>query len=81
MNEPGTVYYRVLENDATAPSVDEVISANHAITISGTDEVSQTINNDLSANTVYDIYVVAVDDETTPNIQKNVTKLEVTTTS
>lgn len=81
MNEPGTVYYRVLANDATAPSVDEVISANHAITISGTDEVSQTINNGLSANTDYDIYVVAVDDETTPNKQTNVTKLEVTTTS
>lgn len=81
MNEPGTVYYKVLANDATAPSVDEVILANNSITLSGTSEVSQTINSGLSANTDYDIYIVAIDDETTPNKQTNVTKLDVKTIS
>jgi hypothetical protein len=81
MNEPGTVYYKVLANDAAAPSVDEVISANNTITVSGTSEVSQTINSGLSANTDYDIYLVAQDDETAPNKQTNVTKLDVKTIS
>lgn len=81
MNEPGTVYYKVLENEAEAPTVDEVIMANNAITVSGTSEVSQAINSGLSANTNYDIYVVALDDETTPNKQSSVTKLEVKTAS
>jgi hypothetical protein len=81
MNEPGTVYYKVLANDATAPSVDEVILANNSITLSGTSEVSQTINSGPSANTDYDIYIVAIDDETTPNKQTNVTKLDVKTIS
>lgn len=81
MNEPGTVYYKVVANNSTAPSVDEVILANNPITVSGTDEVSLTINSGLIANTDYDIYLVAQDDETTPNRQASVTKLEVTTAS
>ncbi len=88
-DEPGTAYYVVLPNGATAPSSAQVkagtdatdtpvaIKGNVAISTANTD-FTTTISG-LTASTDYDIYVVAEDDETTPNIQSSPTKLDLRT--
>jgi hypothetical protein len=89
INEGGKGYYVVLANDDTAPTATEVkagtgSSAATAVksgnsNLTADTEASISIT-DLSSETSYDIYVVAEDDESTPNVQSSVSKLEITTT-
>ncbi len=79
MDEAGKAYYIVVPDGATAPSVAEVIAGTDygtvTLTAHGTIEVaagggtySATITG-LTDKTNYDIYIVAEDDEATPNRQ------------
>ncbi|MBU2510990.1 VCBS repeat-containing protein, partial [bacterium] len=89
LNEPGKVYYVILTDGATAPSASEVkngtgsagstavTSGNFAILTANSD-TSATITG-LIANTAYDVYVIAEDDESTPNLQSSATLVEVST--
>ena len=89
INEGGKGYYVVLADNATAPTAAEVkagtgSSAARAVksgnsSLTADTEVSIGVT-DLSSETAYDIYVVAEDDENTPNVQSPVSKLEITTT-
>ncbi|GGG91284.1 hypothetical protein GCM10011416_04860 [Polaribacter pacificus] len=89
IDEAGTIYYVVLADGATAPTAAEVkagtgnggasvvASGNTTVTSGGfTHNFSVT---GLTEGTAYDVYVVAQDDEGTPNLQTNPTKIEVTT--
>ena len=81
-------YYVVLSDGAEAPSSKEVkvgtgrggetAIASGSIPLIASTEASETITG-LSAETPYDVYVVAEDDELTPNLQLCPTKVEVTT--
>lgn len=79
MDEAGKAYYLVVPDGATAPTVEEVVAGTDygtvTLTAHGTIDVttgagiySATITG-LTDKTNYDIYVVAEDDETTPNRQ------------
>lgn len=79
MDEAGKAYYIVVPDGATAPTVAEVVAGTDYGTVTlnghGTIDViaggstySATITG-LTDKTNYDIYVVAEDDETTPNRQ------------
>lgn len=76
-NEPGTVYYLVLDNDAATPSNEDIITNGTpaAMTV-GANILSITNLND---NTLYDVYVLAADDETNQNVQTSAVKLDVDT--
>ncbi len=86
LDEIGTAYYVVVEADATAPSVNEVIngwqSGGSSAISNGTMFINMTSTTftdnatNLSAETNYDIYFVAEDDENIPNIQETVTLIE-----
>ena len=88
LNEPGTAYYVILANDATAPTSAEVkagtasgggpavASGSKQIDAASTDYTSSIVG--LTPSTSYDIYVVAEDDETTPNLQATPVKIDVT---
>ncbi len=88
LNEPGTAYYVILENDATAPTSAEVkagtasgggpavASGSKLIAAASTDYTSSIVG--LTPSTSYDIYVVAEDNETTPNLQATPVKIDVT---
>jgi uncharacterized repeat protein (TIGR02059 family) len=90
INEGGTIYYVVVADGATAPSVAQVMagqdssgfaalaSASSAVSTSPYTSSFSAITS-LSANTAYDVYFVAKDDESTPNTQTSVTKVDVTT--
>jgi len=87
LDETSNVYYVVLENDATAPTVAEVMAGTGSggatpVTsgsfIAGTSATAETISG-LVVETSYDVYVVAADDEATPNVQADVSLVEVTT--
>ncbi|MDN4165376.1 lamin tail domain-containing protein [Cytophagales bacterium LB-30] len=90
MDEPGTVYYVVLADGATAPSVAQVIAGTDAadaanafagnIAMSTADTEFTTTISGLTLLTAYDLYVVAQDNEATPNIQAAVVKIDFTTT-
>ena len=90
IDEAGTIYYVVVADGATAPTSVEVKagtasggggavkSGNASVTSGGfTDAFSVT---GLTAGTAYDVYVVAQDDEWTPNLQAAPTKIDVETT-
>ncbi len=89
INEPGTAYYVVLPDGATAPTAAQVKAGNDAggnpvspsgsisITSANTD-FTATISG-LTASTAYDVYVVAEDDEATPNLQANPVKIDLLT--
>ncbi|WP_421841944.1 tandem-95 repeat protein [Marinobacter algicola] len=89
LNEIGTAYYVVLADGAGAPSRAQVkasqdssgsgalVSGNISISTAGQD-FTGTITG-LSSATAYDIYVVAEDDEGTPNLQASPTSVNVTT--
>ncbi|MTI88654.1 MAG: hypothetical protein FH748_11875 [Balneolaceae bacterium] len=91
IDEAGTIYYVVVANGASAPSVSQVKAGNDASGSAATDAGSQAVSsgdfthtftiNGLSSSTDYDVYVVAEDDEDTPNVQSSVTKVDVSTTS
>ncbi|MDD7884414.1 YDG domain-containing protein [Flavivirga sp. 57AJ16] len=89
IDETGTIYYVVVADGATAPTAanvkagtgnggsGEITSGNAAVSTGGfTNDFSVT---GLTASTSYDVYVVAQDDEGTPNLQASPTKIDVTT--
>ncbi|MBE9468303.1 MAG: DUF5018 domain-containing protein [Bacteroidetes bacterium] len=78
LDEIGTAYYLVLVDGQTAPTVNEV-KAGTAIAVAAANTDASASITGLTSATAYDIYIVAEDDETTPNVQTTVTKLEVTT--
>jgi uncharacterized repeat protein (TIGR02059 family) len=92
IDEGGTIYYVVVADGATAPSVAQVMagqdstgsaalaSASSAVATSPYTSSFSAITS-LSANTGYDVYFVAKDDESTPNAQTSVTKVDVTTST
>jgi hypothetical protein len=89
MNEAGKAYYVVVHDGATAPTVEEVVagfgngyimpvaSGNIDVTAGG-GTYSATITG-LTDKTNYDIYVVAEDDEDTPNRQTETAKVDLYT--
>ncbi len=89
LNEPGTAYYVVVADGASAPSAAQVkvgqnsdgdsASPNGTITVSAADtDATGTIDlSSLSPHTDYDVYVVAVDG--VPNLQGAATKVDLTT--
>lgn len=86
INETGDIYYVVVADGDTAPSVDEVIAGQSAGggsplasgSATGTTTLSSPFNGLLSS-TAYDVYYSAQDDEGTPNKQASVTKVDFTT--
>ena len=88
MDEPGMAYYVVLADGAAAPTSAEVkagtasgggtaiANGSQAIAAANTDYTSNI--SGLTASTLYDIYVVAEDDEATPNLQAAPVKVDVT---
>lgn len=91
IDEAGTIYYVVLNDGATAPSSAQVIAGNDGNDAAGIDSGNQSVSSGgfthnfnitgLTAGSSYDIYVVAQDDEGSPNVQTSPTLLEVTTTA
>jgi len=92
LDEIGTGYFVVLTNGASAPSSAQVKAGTDAADGAVTSTSKGTISalaasteysgsaSSLSASTSYDVYVVAQDDEGSPNIQASPTKIDVTTT-
>ena len=92
LDEIGTAYFVVLADAATAPSSAQVKAGTDASdgalasTSKGTISVDAPSTeytgsaSSLSASTAYDVYVVAEDDEGSPNLQASPTKIDVTTT-
>jgi hypothetical protein len=89
MDEAGKAYYVVVPDGATAPTVEEVVAGASygtvTLTAHGTIDItagggtySATITG-LTDKTNYDIYVVAEDDETTPNRQTEAAKVDLYT--
>ncbi|MCK4747856.1 MAG: DUF5017 domain-containing protein, partial [Bacteroidales bacterium] len=87
LDEASTVYYVVVENNATPPTVEEVkagVGSGGATALvasaftAGKTETVETISG-LVVETDYDVYLVAEDDEAVPNIQDAVVLIEVTT--
>ena len=91
IDEAGKIYYVVLADGATAPTVSEVkagtgsgsaghiTSGNTAVTTG--DFIHDFYVTGLTRGTSYDVYVVAEDDASTPNVQENVTKIAINTLS
>ncbi len=89
LNEAGTIYYVVVANGASAPSVAQILagqdSTGSSALKSGNGSVATTpftgtYNiSGLSSNTAYDIYVVGKDSAGTPNVMTTATKVDVTT--
>ncbi|WP_370090524.1 choice-of-anchor J domain-containing protein [Ekhidna sp.] len=91
-DEIGTAYYVVVADGSTpAPSSAQVMAgtdgSDAAAIASGTIDVtsasmdfSSSISG-LSVATAYDVYVVSVDDETTPNVQATPSMIDVSTTT
>ncbi len=87
LDETSMIYYVVLDSSDTAPTVAEVLagtgSSGAAAIVAGsfagsTAESVDTVKG-LTLGVTYDIYLVAEDDESTPNVQADTTVLEVTT--
>ncbi|MCG7932104.1 MAG: cadherin repeat domain-containing protein [Candidatus Thiodiazotropha lotti] len=90
LDEDGTIYAVRLPDGATAPSSAQVRDgqdstgspAPEAKSVSATAAVQASMTfNTGSASTAYDYYVVAEDDETTPNIQASPTLVNATTSA
>jgi autotransporter-associated beta strand protein len=91
INEAGAVYYVVVANNSGVPTATQVKNGKDS---SGADAIksgSQTITNGsfahtfnvtgLSEATTYDVYMVAQDDEGTPNVSAVTAKVSATTLS
>lgn len=88
INEPGTIYYIVVDRDATAPSSTEVKAganygavikkASGSFTVMGYVPDSTTVTG-LSSAAAYDVYFAAQDNE--GNLQGNPVKLQFATSS
>ncbi|MCK4344563.1 MAG: Ig-like domain-containing protein, partial [Bacteroidales bacterium] len=91
LNEVGHIYYIVIPDGSKTPDKDQVKAGVDYDTVilitSGSFEVTapgtgfSTTLSGLDAGTSYDVYLVAEDDATTPNLQDIPVKVEVTTTS
>ena len=91
LDEAGKIYYVVVADGATAPSITQIKagqdSTGASALKSGNSDVSTTPFTGtynitgLTANTAYDIYVVGQDDEGTPNVMASATKVDVTTSA
>ena len=92
IDEAGKIYYVVVADGATAPSVAQVKAGQDSTGSSALDSSNATVSSSpftssfsaitsLSASTAYDVYFVAEDDEGTPNVQSSVTKVDTTTSS
>ncbi|MBM7556797.1 hypothetical protein JOC47_001648 [Halanaerobacter jeridensis] len=87
LNEAGTVYYVVVNDQASAPSAAQVKAGNNALGAAALANGSKTDSGSgvaitvtaLSEKIAYDVYVVGEDEATHPNLQGDATKLEVTT--
>ena len=88
LDEGGTIYYVALNDGAAAPTAEEVKSgtgsggataevSGNTVASSGT-EASMSATG-LTSNTAYDVYVIAEDDASTPNLQASPVVLDVTT--
>lgn len=89
MDEPGKAYYVVVPDGSTAPTVAEVVAGTNYGTVTlltngiidvtaGGSTYSATLTG-LTDKTNYDIYVVAEDDEPTPNRQTETVKVDLYT--
>lgn len=89
INEAGTIYYVVVENNAKQPTSSEVkegadyagvsIISNGHLDISEDSVTVTKVIEGLTANTDYDAYVVAEDSAEAPNLQNNPVMVEVST--
>lgn len=89
MDEAGTAYYVVVPDGATAPTADEVVAGTNYGTVTlianGTIDVTAgggtytSAITGLTDKTDYDVYVVAEDDEDTPNRQTETAKVDLYT--
>lgn len=89
MDEPGKVFYMAVPNDAAAPTTDQVIAGaaygsvtpvlQGSLDIAAAGTVYTAALTGLATKTDFDIYVVARDDEATPNKQTAPVKLELFT--
>jgi len=88
IDEDGTAYYVVLDNEATEPTVEEVkagtgsggsavVSNGEIALVADIESIENIIG--LVQNTEYDIYIVAEDDEVPANLQDVVTKIDAST--
>ncbi|OEK07184.1 dockerin type I domain-containing protein [Roseivirga misakiensis] len=89
IDEGGDIYYVVVADGATSPTPTNVIAGqangggSPIASGSGTNltdpfTLSSAVTS-LTAGTAYDVYFIARDDESTPNVQATVTKVDVTT--
>ncbi len=89
INEPGTAYYVVVADAASAPTAAEVkagtgsggsgelASGSISLTVADTENTASIAG--LTPGTPYDVWFVAEDDEGTPNLQASPTKVDITT--
>lgn len=83
IDESGTIFYVVILNEESAPSSAQVVagSAPGTVLFSGSFAVATGLSSvstgvtGLTAGVEYDVYVVAQDDEGTPNVQATPVKL------
>jgi hypothetical protein len=78
LDEIGTVYYLVKNNDDPAPTKSEVMGGNSIDVFTANADFSTTISG-LTQGTDYDVYFLAEDKEPVPNVQDTTTLLEVRT--
>ncbi len=86
LDETSTIYYVVLDGGATEPSVAEVMAGTGAAgaaaiasgSFAGSTVESTASVTGLTTDATYDIYLVAEDDQATPNVQDAVTKISAT---
>jgi|GEM_PF-4595949 len=86
INEPGTIYGVRLANGAPAPSSAQVKAGQDSTGAAAPEAKSGVADNSVSlvfstgsVSTPYDYYIVAEDDEATPNLQASPTLVEATT--
>lgn len=78
LNEEGKVYYKIVEEGSTAPANTEILQSS-SITVSNYSQDFSTTITGLSHSTSYDVYLLAEDDEATPNVQTTATKITTST--
>lgn len=90
LSEAGSAYYVVDLLDAAEPSAANVkmgvssvggaVAASGTVAVASTAEVTATVQNQqLASETAYSLYVAAEDDETTPNLETSVNRVNFTT--
>ncbi|MBO7476709.1 MAG: Ig-like domain-containing protein, partial [Salinivirgaceae bacterium] len=78
-SEPCTVFYQVVVDEESAPTVDDLLTSDSTITVAaGNTEYSATVAG-LDDETTYYVYLIAKD--TADNVQENITNFSVTTAS